>query len=221
MRVVGLTCAVADPEEVGGGVVVARGLLFALDGEVGEGTACEGRDFGGRCRFVGWGDVAVGGVLEFPGQSLLVFQEETFVTCEEVDGVQLTGSVCADGLHEAERLADARNNGAVFRVEFLIADMAKIPVQRVVQVCDAGRDLRAQVVVSGGRVEVGLHQAIGVQISLVWREAVQDVAPEAGNLLAVDSLHRGASRLCVLASHPRNAHDRLVPAPNEDERHLE
>jgi len=167
-----------------------------------------------------WSDVAVGRVLELSGQSLFVFQEETLVTREEVDGVQLARSVCADGLHEAERLADALDDCAVFRVEFLVADMTKVPVQRVVQVCDAGRNLCTQVVVSGRRVEVGLHQAIWVQISLVRRETVQDIAPEAGNLLAIDSLHGRASGLCILARHPRNAHDRLVPAPNKDERHL-
>lgn len=50
--------------------------------------------------------------------------------------------------------------------------------------------------------------------------AVQNVAPEAGQLSAVDHFSRARSRLGILTSHAANANHTLVCAPNQNKAHL-
>lgn len=51
--------------------------------------------------------------------------------------------------------------------------------------------------------------------------AVDNIALEAGNLLAVDNLSWAAPRLGVLSGHAADSHDSLPRAPDEDQTHLQ
>ena len=197
--VVDLACAVADPEEVGRGVVV-----FLL-----------GR--GGRFGRVGAGR----GVVEQASQRFFVLEKQTLVRGEELDGRELLVLVGANGMHETEHFLNAVNGYLVLGFEGRVANVAETPVERAVEVGDAGADGAADVVERGGRVVVGTHKTVGVQLALVGVEAVEDIATERGHLLAVNSLDGGRTRLRVLTSHAADTHDGLVGAPEEDEGHLQ
>lgn len=51
--------------------------------------------------------------------------------------------------------------------------------------------------------------------------AIENVPPEAGQLLAIDNLRRAGPRLGILPGHAADAHDALVGAPDEHEAHLQ
>lgn len=51
--------------------------------------------------------------------------------------------------------------------------------------------------------------------------AIENIASEARQLLAIDHLRRARSRLRILASHAPNAHNPLVGAPDEHQTHLQ
>lgn len=85
MGAVELARAVADPEEVcGGGVVACCGLW-----------SC------GR-----W-------VAQEAGETLLVFEEETLVAGEDVDGLDASVCVDSDGVHKTQRVFDSVDDALV------------------------------------------------------------------------------------------------------------
>ncbi len=65
-----------------------------------------------------------------------------------------------NGVHEAEHILEKFYSFGVFGLEFRITDVAKTPVQRPVQVCNAGGDGRPDIIQSCGRVMVGLESPI-------------------------------------------------------------
>lgn len=153
-------------------------------------------------------------------QSLLVIQEETFVAGEELDALELVGSR-VDDLEEPEGLLDAGCDLGILGLEFRIADVAQTPVERAVQICNAGGDGGSDVVECRGRVVIRLDEAIRIQLPLLNLEPIQDIPPEARNLLAIHNLRRATPRLGVLPGHPADSDHGLVGAPDEDDAHLQ
>ena len=162
-------------------------------------------------------------VLEAAGEALFVFEEEAFVGGEEVDGLEGAARVEADGAHHVEGVGDALGDAAVLFSHRGIPDVAEAPVQRGVQVCEAGGDGSAEVVEGGGGVEVGVDKAgwsgsTGCRVGFV---AVEDVATKRGHDDAVDRLHGAGSRFGELAGHASDADDLLFGPVDEDEAHLQ
>lgn len=88
------------------------------------------------------------GLLEEPGQGLLVLEEEALVAGEELDGLEAR-LARVDDLEEAQRLLDAGGDGGVLLLEGRVADVTEAPVEWAVQVGNAGRDAGADVVEGG------------------------------------------------------------------------
>ena len=74
------------------------------------------------------------------GLGLLVEQVQAFVAGEEVDPVHLAHLAAGEGLHEAQRLADAGDDAAVVVGERRVLDEVEVPVLGVMQVGEAAVD---------------------------------------------------------------------------------
>lgn len=133
--VVELARAITDPDEVRRGVVVLLGFITSngLDG---------GRRAG---RSAGPADARVGGLLHEASQGLLVLEQEALVAGVELDGLELAGAG-VDDLEEAQGLLDAGGDLGVFFLEDGVADVAQTPVERSVEVSNAGGEGSADVV---------------------------------------------------------------------------
>ena len=193
--VVDLAGAVADPDEVGRGVVVLHARALARE--------------------------RVGRVLHTARQALLVLEQQALVAGEEVDGGDLGALVGADGVAEADHVGKETHGLRVLGLELRVLDVAQSPVKGPVQVGDARGQGGPDVVEGGGRVVVGLDQSLGVELAVVQVVAVEDVAAERRHLLPVDRLHGAGAGLGVLAGHAANTDDSLVGAPDEDQTHLQ
>lgn len=66
-----------------------------------------------------------------------------------------------------------------------------------------------------------LEKPVGINVSLILMVAVENIASEARNLLAIDNLRRARARLRILASHATNSHHSLVSSPDENHTHLQ
>ena len=100
-------------------------------------------------------------VAQAPRQALLVLQQQPLVARVQVHRLQLPGRVGAHRLHEAQRVRDGRHDALVLRLDGRRLHVAQVPVERVVQVRDARRQLRAHVVERRGRVEIGAGRERG------------------------------------------------------------
>ncbi|KAI6764845.1 hypothetical protein HG531_012732 [Fusarium graminearum] len=98
--------------------------------------------------------------------------------------------------------------------------MAEAPVKRPVEISDTRGESGTDVVQGRSRVVVGFNEAVGVNLTILKTEAVDDVALETGDFLSIDHLSRTRSRLRILSSHSTNAHNSLVGSPDENDTHL-
>lgn len=188
--------AVSDPQEVSGSVVPALAIRGCLSSRV------------------------ASRMLQPSRQALFVLQNKAFVAAVQVDGLQLARGVCSDCAHEAEGVGDTVDDGSVLGLQFLVAHMSKTPVHGIVQIGDTTAQLGTYVVHGRGRVEVRADKPVRVDSALIRLVTVQNVAAEAGHLLAIHHLSGTRSRLRILSSNPANADYGLVRAPNQDQRHL-
>lgn len=87
----------------------------------------------------------MGGLLHEASQGLLVLEQETLVAGVELDGLELAGAG-VDDLEEAQGLLDAGGDLGVLFLEDGVADVAQAPVERPVEVSNAGGESSADVV---------------------------------------------------------------------------
>ena len=85
---------------------------------------------------------------------MFVVEEKTFVAGVHVNGSQLTSGICANSPHEAERLSDGRHNFGVLDLKLGIMNVAKAPIERSMEICNAGRERCSNEIQCGCGVEV-------------------------------------------------------------------
>src|SRR5690348_16757142 len=99
------------------------------------------------------------------------------------------------------------HNSLVLCLQFLVLNMSEFPIHRIVQISNAAGELSADVIERGRRVEVRAHESVRVNSPVLRIIAIENVAAEAGNRLAVYNLSRARSRLRILACYAPNAND--------------
>ena len=121
MGAVELAGAVPDPEEVGGRVVPAFGVV---DGVAGAAFALVAVEETWK-----WGRGAGGRVTEVAREALLVFEEEAFVAGVKIDGFEAAGgAIGSNGAHELEGFGDAVNDASVLSFDAFVFDVTEFPV---------------------------------------------------------------------------------------------
>lgn len=85
---------------------------------------------------------------------MLVVEKKTFMTGVQINGLKLTSCVCTNSLHEAKGLGDGGDDVRVFGLQLGISNVAKAPIKRTMQICNAGGDRCSDEVQCGCRVEI-------------------------------------------------------------------
>lgn len=85
---------------------------------------------------------------------MFVVEKKTFVTGVQVDRLQLSSGVCTNSPHEAQRLGDRRNDIGVLDLKLGIMNVAETPIERSMEICNAGREGCSNEIQRGCRVEV-------------------------------------------------------------------
>ena len=159
-----------------------------------------------------------------PGQRLFVFQQQRLVAGVEIHRGQFVVVVAVQpgGVHEIQRVADARGQVAVFP-RLLAVGEAQRPLVDAVHVGKAARGKGAQQVQRARRLGVGAQHLvrIGDAGGLGKVQLVDDVAAIAGQLLPVHRFGRGRARLGELPGHAPHLYRGHLGAVGQHHGHLQ
>ena len=171
------------------------------------------------------GVIPLAGERILTGQRLLIRQQQRLMAGVETGSLDLRDSLWRDaaGFHEGQRLTDAVGHIFELLCPGRTAHEIVGPCMHLMQVCVTALAECAKQVQRCGCLAVRLDHAFGIGLTRcrLKGDIVDDVTAIARQFDITDYFGIGRSRLCELAGHAANLHDRQFAGKSQHDRHLQ